>query len=223
MRSFVSRGSRSKTRRGEPGLRRSARPRRTQGFTLVEIIVVLAIVALISGTLLAAFQRVLDVRLRLAAFLDGTDTPNLVASWFRESVDGLVPDVQGGADKFAGDARHFAGLTLAPLSGMSGVPTRVVWQLDFNADSGRTSLRYQAAADPGMTIASWPDNRGKLQYCTANLTCYDTWPPPKQRVSQVPTLIRLDIVKGTEPWAILAAPQSDRDSTQNPTSGGQSK
>ena len=200
----MSRGSSSKTRRG-------ARPRRAQGFTLVEVIVVLVIVALISGTVLAAFERVLDVRLRLAAFLDGTDTPNLIAGWFRESVAGLIPDVPQGSGEFKGTARRFSGLTLAPLNGMSGVPTPVVWQLEFKDDTGRTYLTYQAAADPRMTIASWPDDRGDIQYCTADLNCYDTWPPPRRRVAQVPTLIRLDIVKGAAPWAILASPQNDRE------------
>jgi len=176
------------------------------GFTLIEVMVVLAIVALISGSLMMAFQRVLDVRLRIAAFLDGTDTPNLLAGWFRGSVDGLVADVQGGADQFAGTARQFTGLSVAPINGMAGVPTRIVWQLDYDANEQRTYLRYQAAKDPRLTIASWPDNRGALQYCAADLSCYPAWPPPGKTVPQVPSLIRLDIVRGTEPWAILAAP-----------------
>jgi prepilin-type N-terminal cleavage/methylation domain-containing protein len=214
----VSRASRSRTRRG-------AGPRRPQGFTLVEVIVVLVIVALISGTVLAAFQRVLDVRLRLAAFLDGIDTPDLVAGWFRDSVVGLIPDVKGGPGEFSGTARRFSGLTIAPLNGLSGVPTQVVWQLDFDPDAGRTYLRYQAATDPRMTIASWPDDRGSIQYCTAGLACFNAWPPPDRRpnqVQQVPTLIRLDIVKGTAPWAILAAPQNDREPVTLPAqTGGQ--
>ena len=53
------------------------------GFTLVELLVVLMIVALISGVLLSGFERVLDIRLRLAAFLDGVEAPTLVADWFR--------------------------------------------------------------------------------------------------------------------------------------------
>lgn len=186
---------------------------RTQapGFTLIEILVVLTIVALISGSVLLAFQRILDVRLRLAQFLDGTDTPNLIAGWFRDLVDGLVPDIKDGADQFAGSARSFTGLSVAPLNGMAGVPTRITWQLAYDPDAGRTYLRYQAASDPGLTIASWPEDRGAIQYCAPDLACYDAWPPPSKKVAQVPSLIRLDIVKGTESWAILAAPQSDHD------------
>jgi prepilin-type N-terminal cleavage/methylation domain-containing protein len=212
----VSRGSRSKTSGDDKPLPSEVWPRRAAGFTLIEVIVVLAIVALISGTLMLAFQRVLDVRVRLASFLDGTDTPNLVAGWFRGSVDGLVADVQNGADQFTGSARSFTGLTLAPINGMAGVPTRIVWQLEFDANARRTYLRYRAANDPALTIASWPENRGALQYCAADLSCYDVWPPPGQTVPQVPSLIRLDIVKGTEAWAILAAPQGNHETRQRP-------
>src|SRR5438067_13335496 len=84
------------------------------GFTLVELLVVLVIAALISGVLLSGFERVLDIRLRLAAFLDGVDAPTLVADWFRASVGGLLPDAKTGHDRFAGNIRRMTGLSLAP-------------------------------------------------------------------------------------------------------------
>jgi prepilin-type N-terminal cleavage/methylation domain-containing protein len=203
----VSPASSSRTR---PHRQQRAAAARAAGFTLVEILVVLVIVALISGSVMLAFQRILDVRLRIAQFIDGTDTPNLIAGWFRDSVAGMVPDVKGGADQFAGSQRSFTGLTVAPLNGMAGVPTRITWQLDYSADAGRTYLRYQSG-DTGLTIASWPEDRGAIRYCAPDRACYDTWPPPQKTVQQVPSLIRLDIVKGTEAWPILAAPQSEHE------------
>ena len=176
------------------------------GFTLIEILVVLVIVGLISATLLYAFQRVLDARLRLSTFLDGSDTPNLVAGWFRDSVDGMMPDVKGGPDAFEGAVRTFTGLTVAPLNGMAGVPTRITWDIVYDDNTQRTYLRYRSASDQTLTIASWPEDRGGFHYCGPDLTCYDSWPPPKVKTDQVPALIRLDLVKGTEAWAILAAP-----------------
>lgn len=203
----MSPGSNSRNRTGD---------RTTAGFTLVEILVVLAIVSLISGTLLFALQRVLDVRVRIAEFLDGTDAPNLIADWFRDSVDGLVADEKGGADQFSGSQRQLTGLTLAPLDGEAGVPTRVTWTIQFDPDKQRTYLRYQAATDPVMTIASWPDDRGGFRYCKVDLTCYDAWPPPNVRASTVPALIRLEAVRGTEAWAILAAPRNRREAPVPP-------
>jgi prepilin-type N-terminal cleavage/methylation domain-containing protein len=96
----VSPGSRRPISASGPFRRRDATA--ATGFTLVEMLVVLVIAALISGVLLSAFERVLDIRVRLAAFLDGVDAPTLVADWFRASVGGLVPDAKTGRDRFAG-------------------------------------------------------------------------------------------------------------------------
>jgi hypothetical protein len=174
------------------------------------MLVVLVIVALITGILLFAFERVLDIRIRLAAFIEGTDVPTLIAGWFRNSVDGLVPDAKDGADQFAGTARGFSGLSLAPVDGMPGVPVRITWELDFDPAAGRTYLRYQAAGEAPLTVASWPGNLGGLSYCSADLACAASWPPQREKASELPALIRLDAVKGTEFWPILAAPQAAR-------------
>jgi len=181
------------------------------GFTIVEILVVLIIVAAISGVLLFAFERVLDIRVRLAAFLEGTDVPTLIAGWFRDSVEGLLPDAKGGADQFIGDAKGFSGLSVAPIDGMPGVPIRIGWALDFDAAAGRTYLRYRTGDAGLLTAASWPGDLGSLSYCGPDLICGDRWPPPDVRAAELPALIRLDAVKGTQFWPILAAPQADRD------------
>jgi prepilin-type N-terminal cleavage/methylation domain-containing protein len=185
------------------------------GFTLVELLVVLVIVALISGVLLSGFERVLDIRLRLAAFLDGVDAPTLVADWFRGSVGGLVPDARTGHDRFAGNAHRMTGLSLAPLNATAGVPTRITWEVVFDADAGRSYLRYRNGSDREMTIASWPGDYGALRYCGGDLACHDSW-PIDVKSSQLPALVRLDAVKGDERWPIIAAPRGDRDPYPQP-------
>ena len=197
-------------RRGR-GRVRGGEQRAAAGFTIIEILVVLIIVAAISGVLLFAFERVLDIRVRLAAFLEGTDVPTLIAGWFRDSVEGLLPDAKGGADQFTGDARGFSGLSVAPIDGMAGVPIRIGWELDFDAYAGRTYLRYRTADAGPLTVASWPGDLGSLSYCSPDLVCGDRWPPPEAEATELPALIRLDAVKGTQFWPILAAPQADRE------------
>ena len=102
------------------------------GFTLTELLIVLVIVALVGGVLLSGFERVLDIRVRLAAFLDGVEAPVLVADWFRSSVSGLLADSPSGTDRFAGGPRRLTGLSIAPVNGSAGVPTRIAWEVVFS-------------------------------------------------------------------------------------------
>jgi hypothetical protein len=171
---------------------------------------VLVIVALISGVLMSGFERVLDIRLRLAAFLDGVDAPTLVSDWFRASVGGLVPDHETGRDRFAGNAHRMTGLSLAPLNATAGVPTRITWVVTFDADAGRSYLRYGNGGEREMTIASWPGDYGAISYCGSDLACHESW-PLDAKSPQLPALVRLDAVKGRERWPLLAAPQGDHD------------
>jgi len=189
------------------------------GFTLIEMLVVLIIVGMIGAILFSSYQRVLDIRIRLAAFLDGTDAPTLVAGWFRGSVEGLLPDQKGGADVFAGTPRRLVGLSAAPIDGTPGVPTRIAWELVFDAASARTALTYRDGNAAPLTVASWPGDRGALRYCGPGLTCSDGWPPPNgtgnatgnETPSQLPTLIVLEAVRGIDDWPVAAAPQGARD------------
>ena len=180
-----------------------------RGFTLIEMLVVLVLVGLITGILFSAFERVLDIRLRLAAFLEGVDVPTLVAGWYRDSVEGMIPDVVGGAYQFAGGPRQMTGLSLMPVEGVAGVPTRISWELDYQEDERRTYLRYQAENQGWQAIASWPGDLGGFYYCAPDLSCYRNW-PPAAGTAALPALIRLDTVRGTQFWPILAAPQADR-------------
>jgi hypothetical protein len=102
---------------------------------------------------------------------------------------------------------------------MAGVPTRITWEIAFDGGAGRTYLRYQDGSAQVLTVASWPDDRGNFRYCGPDLACYETWPPAdKDKMTEVPSLILLNILKGTEDWAILAAPRADRDPPPPPPS-----
>jgi prepilin-type N-terminal cleavage/methylation domain-containing protein len=182
---------------------------RQAGFTVVELLTVLVLIGLLSYVLLTGFERVLDIRLRLSAFLDGVEAPVLVADWFRGTVGGLVADAADGPDRFAGSARRMTGLSLAPLNATAGVPTRITWEIVFDEQTDRNSLRYRNNDDPAMLIASWPGGAGGLRYCSPDLVCRDTW-PPDPKAAQLPLLIELDAVKGSDLWPILAAPLADR-------------
>lgn len=188
------------------------------------MLVVLVIVGLVAGLVFTAYERVLDIRIRLAAFLDGTDAPTLIAGWFRGSVDGLVPDQDGGADVFTGNKRRLTGLSVADFDGTPGVPTPIAWELAFDAGTNRTQLRYTSGTAAPLAVASWPGDRGGLQYCNSKLSCFDSWPPsgqqdqpnPAAKPAQLPALIVLQAVRGTDVWPIAAAPAAARNPLPKP-------
>jgi prepilin-type N-terminal cleavage/methylation domain-containing protein len=198
--------------------------RRAGGFTLIEMVVVLIIVAMIGAIVVTSYQRILDIRIRLAAFLDGVDAPTMIAGWFRGSVEGLIADQKGGADVFAGTSRRFAGLSVSAIDGTPGVPTRIAWELVFDPVAARTALSYRHDDRDALMVASWPGDRGQLRYCDPRLVCSESWPPANLlasqlgslKVSQLPALIILDAVRGTAEWPIVAAPQADRDPRPKP-------
>jgi hypothetical protein len=176
----------------------------------MELLVVLVIVALISSVLMGAFSRVLDIRERLATFLDGAEAPVLVGDWFRDTIDGLVPDAAAGDGHFTGTTRRLTGLSLAPLDGPAGVQVVITWEVVFDSGAGRTHLRYHEGDRQTLDIASWPGGQGGLRYCDADFACGGSW-PPNEKASQLPLLIWLDAVKGDAPWPILAAPRAAHD------------
>jgi prepilin-type N-terminal cleavage/methylation domain-containing protein len=182
---------------------------RSAGFTIIELLTVLVLIGLVSFVLMTGFERVLDIRLRLTAFLDGVEAPILVADWFRATIGGLVADAANGPDRFVGRPRQLTGLSLAPVNGTAGVPTRITWEVVFDDNTGRSALRYRNGEDPPLTIASWPGNMGGLRYCGPDLVCHEVW-PPDPKATQLPLLLELDAVYGGDPWPILATPRADR-------------
>lgn len=181
------------------------------GFTLLEMLVVMVIVSLVAGIVLTSYERILDIRIRLAAFIDGTDAPTLIAGWFRESVEGLLPDQKDGADVFVGTPRRLSGLTVAAIDGRPGVPTPMTWEIKFDGATRRTSLTYRNGTAKPMVIASWPGDRGTLQYCGPTLACADHWPATDEGSSQLPALVVLEAVRGDAIWPVAAAPRAIHD------------
>ena len=85
----------------------------------------------------------------------------------------------------------------------------------YDADSARTNLRYRTGEAAPVAVASWPGKLGDMAYCDAELNCTAVWPPPRGG-SELPALIRLQAVRGTEFWPILAAPRGARNPLPKP-------
>ena len=180
------------TPRNADGVRVSRRPAPAGGLTLLEMLVVLALVALL-GTLIAQ---------GLGFFLARYDTVQRVARdagqaglqqhWFASSVEGMVPYRQL-ERQFNGDAATFTGSTTQPLAAESGMPVRARWTIE---DDGVAShVLYQEDAAPTndgpsrWAVLRTPDAVA-FQYAGVDGTWLDAW-PAREVGERIPRMVRL--------------------------------
>lgn len=149
--------------------------RHSNGFTLLEMLVVLVIVGLISILLLQGFTHVLQLRSGFLAELEDSQQGALQEYWFRSATAAIVTDYHEGKHIFNGEDRQFSGLTLAALDKMTGIPTAFAWQLQY-AD-GVTTLLYQNSQGEKWEIAHWIGDFGHFRYMAIDGQWHGQWPP----------------------------------------------
>lgn len=196
----------------------SSRPSRTnqQGFTLVEMLVVLVLTALVVGMVFEGLGRVADLRVRLARHLDGAMDETITGSWFRSSVAALQTDLEGAPGAFRGGPQEMSGLTLKPIELPAGAPTAFAWRLVAETASRSVRLGYRGADGVWREIATWPGTSARFLYAGPDGNWLGEWPPPlsggaplgqivsRQR-PQLPRFVRLDIGTGPEARSTITA------------------
>jgi len=175
------------------------------GFTLIEILVVLIIVAMVSGLLFQALERAYRLQERFGMELFNVQQGQMATDWYRQTIQGLHPDYPDGRNRFQGKDREFSGLTSNPLSNEYGVPTPVNWKILENRQYGVTELVYLEEQQEAP-ILIWRGNGARFIYFDEKQTPHDSWPPPLGLSKQLPKQIQL-VAQGTsEPINIVASP-----------------
>jgi len=175
------------------------------GFTLIEVLVVLIIVAMISGVLFEALERAYRLQDRFGTELFKVQQGQMAADWYRQSVQGLHPDYSDGNHIFQGKEREFSGLSSNPLSDAFGAPTPITWKIRSNQQNGTTDLLY-IEGNSEVLILSWRGNQAKFSYLDDNQSAHDSWPPPLGLSTQLPKQIQLIVKDGSDPLNIIASP-----------------
>lgn len=180
----------------------------TRGFTLVEILVVLIITGFIVAILLQSLHQVFRLQTQFGSEIFHTQNGAMYADWFRQSINGLLPDHEKGTQKFRGERRQMRGLTLSPLDQESGTPAPFVWRLEFDTRRGLTSLYYGDAVEKQtLPILTWSSNSGRFIYIDAENAAHDNWPPFLGKWPQLPSAIYLESDTGEQLRLIVATPK----------------
>jgi len=186
----------------------SSRPnRRTKqaGFTLVEVLVVLIMVAMISSVLFQALERAYRLQERFGTELFRVQQGQMATDWYRQTVQGLYPDHADGNNLFHGEDREFSGLSSNPLGDNYGTPTPITWKIRSNPQSGMTELIY-VEDKREAPVLSWRGKQARFVYLDEQQATHDSWPPPLGLFKQLPKQIQLQANDAGQSLIIVASP-----------------
>jgi len=182
---------------------------KSRGFTLVEILVVLVITGFIVTILLQSLHQVFRLQTHFGSEIFHTQNGAMYTDWFRQSINGLMPDYVDGKQKFSGERRQMSGLTLSPLDQESGALAPFAWRLEFDPRSGQTGLYSGDAGEkpPASPILAWQGNSGRFIYIDAENEPHDSWPPFLGKWPQLPSIIYLESGAAEQLRLIVAIPR----------------
>lgn len=181
-----------------------------RGFSLLETIVTLVVVAMIVGLLMQALTQSLNLRSRLLRHQSTSLVAGLQEQWFRESVSAAVADLPDALGAPAGSSRSLELLTVRPL-GDSGALDRIRWSLHA-AGNGGDSLFYSDSSWNDLIIVPGPLYKASFSYLDRSGAWHDSWQPIEGEEEVLPSLVRLSAhtASGTLVWyvSISADPRS---------------
>lgn len=179
-----------------------------RGFTLVEILVVMIITGFIVAILLQALHQVFRLQTHFGHEIFHTQKGAMYTDWFRQSINGLMPDHKDGKNRFSGELRQMRGLTLSPLGSESGALRPFAWRLEFDPRSGQTGLYYGGGQpDERILVLAWDGNSGHFSYVDAENKAHESWPPFLGKWPQLPRTIYLESGAAEQRRLIVAVPR----------------
>ena len=185
------------------------------GFTLIEVLVVLIIVAMVSGILFQALERAYRLQNRFGAELFKVQHGQMAADWYRQTVQGLYPDQPDGRNLFRGQDQEFAGLSTNPLGEEYGAPTPITWKIRNDQLNGTTELVY-IEEQRETQVLRWRGNQARFIYLDEQRSPHQIWPPPLGLFPQLPTQIHLVARDAGEPINIVSSPMGPASAVTRP-------
>lgn len=176
-----------------------------KGFSLLEMLVVLILTSMITGILMQGLHLAFRLQTHFGKELFNTQQGEMYKQWFRQTVNGLMPEYADGKYKFKGSQREFSGMTLSPLDTAVEALVPFAWRLAFEPKTGETQLQY-GSGDDAKAIVAWRGYSGRFVYFDADGEPHDDWPPLLGKWPQLPRAIYLDNQSTNDPSIIVAVP-----------------
>ncbi len=182
----------------------AGRPLRQGGFTLMEMLVTLVIVALATGLVGQALFQATRLEQRMAHASTAGAQQTLQRVWLRRLLEGVLPKSRLSPDRLLGERDRVQGTSTTVPAFPDDTAQR--FMLRLTRDDGATQLRLRRGADDEgreELLLTWRGERGAFHYMDAQGQWHDRWPPPSGKVPALPTAIALET--GLQPVPVLVA------------------
>ncbi|QSI75593.1 type II secretion system protein [Niveibacterium microcysteis] len=165
--------------------------KRSAGFTLLEMLVVLAITSMVFALLMESLQQAFRIQLKLNEVTSDSTGGALADAWFRDLIEGLQPGERLSPQVFKGESTALSGLTLRPVSASSeGMPTQFTLSLVVDRQQQVTRLRYRDATLEAE-LHAFPSAEVRFVYQDDDGAEFEQWPPNRNDPPQIPALVRV--------------------------------
>lgn len=173
---------------------------KARGFTLVEMLVTLALVALVSSLLWQALATVAQLEGQLARTRTLSNDDQLRRAWVEQALTGAMTGPQGDPIRFTGRAMRLSTYTTMPPWPGSLGPELMVLELERN-DVGQRLIARRPGTELPLELWRWAGGDGRFDYLDAGGNWHEDWPPPNAtRAEPLPAAVRL---RGPQAGAVL--------------------
>ncbi len=168
----------------------------SQGFTLLEILVVLVLLSMVMTMLMQGLSLIYELRGRILVQIDQQRVILLREHLLSDLISGITPDAPQDDAVFAGDENGFYGLSLQSLQGDVGVPGVVRLWVVSSKQNQQNCLLYQQDAYPEVEMGCWQNRDIRFTFIDEHGVRYDEWPLANSNLPQLPSAVALQVGEG---------------------------